>query len=80
MSAILVKMPPAIRSAAAPSDLANREADKAGARVIGRDEQKNEKHDQQFDRDQQHADAHAGLQRNRIDRIRLAAQSRERRP
>ena len=57
-------MPPAIRRAAAPSDLADREADEAGARIIARDEQKDEKHDEQFDRDQQHADAHAGLQRN----------------
>ncbi len=64
MSAILVKMPPAIRSAAAPSYLANRKADKARARVIDRNEQQNEQHDEQLDRNQHHSDAHARLQRN----------------
>ena len=34
---------------------------------------------QQLDADQQHADAHARLQRNRVNRERLPAQARERR-
>ena len=80
MSAILVKIPPAIRSAAAPERFANRESDKAGTGVISRDEQKNTQHDEQFDRDQQHADAHAGLQRNGKAWVRFAAQSCKCRP
>ncbi len=56
---------------------ADGEADEAGAGVVARDEQEDGEHDQQFDRDQQHADAHSGLQRNRHDGVRFAAQSGE---
>ncbi len=55
--------------------LADSEADEALAGVVSRNEQQNAKHDEQLDRDQHHADAHAGLQRNGVNRIRLAAQS-----
>ena len=40
---------------------------------IARNEEQDEEHDQQFHRDQQHADAHAGLQRNVVAGVRLAA-------
>ena len=59
--------------------LADREADEAGAGVVARDEQQDAQHQQQLDADQQHADAHARSQRNRVDRERLAAQAGERR-
>ena len=56
---------------------ADGETDEALAGVITRDKQQDAKHDEQLDRDQHHADAHARLQRNGIDGIRLAAQSGE---
>ena len=59
--------------------LADGEADEAGAGVVARDEEQDEQHDQQLDADQQHADAHAGLERNRVDRVRLALEAGERR-
>ena len=40
-----------------------------------RDEEQDEKHDNQFHADQQHADAHAGLQGNLVTRERFAAQT-----
>ena len=58
--------------------LANGKADEAGPGVVGGNKQQNKEHDQQFDADQHHADAHAGLQRNVVDGIRLARQSGER--
>ncbi len=75
MSAIFVKMPPAIRSAEAPERLADREADEARAGVVAGNEQQDEQHDHQLDADEQHADAHAGLERNRVAGIRLAAEA-----
>ena len=57
--------------------LADGEADEALAGVVSRDEQQDAEHDQQLDGDQHHADAHAGLQRNLVDGIRLAAQAGE---
>jgi hypothetical protein len=67
MSAILVKIPP----------FADGESDKAGTREAAGNEQQNEEHDQQFDRDQQHSDAHAGLQRDVVARERFALKRRE---
>ena len=52
-------------------------ADEAGAGVVGRNKEQDEEHDQQLDADQHHADAHAGLQRNVVDRIGLAGQAGE---
>ena len=46
--------------------------------VVARNEQQDAQHDQQLDADQHHADAHAGLQRNGVNRIGLAAQAGER--
>ena len=82
MSAIFVKMPPATRNAAAPSDSPMAKPMKHGPAQIARNEQQDEQHDQQFDGDQQHPDAHAGLQRNRVARdtacpVRLANAVRE---
>jgi hypothetical protein len=57
---------------------ADREADEARAGVLAGDEQQDAQHDQQLDADQQHADAHAGAQRDRVDRERHPAQARER--
>src|SRR5207302_10343970 len=54
------------------------ESDEAGAGQIARNEQQDEEHDQQFHRDQEHADAHAGLQGNVVTRIGLAGQAGER--
>ena len=56
---------------------ADGEADEAGAGVVAGDEEQNEEHDQQLNADQHHADAHAGFERNLVDRERLAAQSGE---
>ena len=78
MSAILVKMPPAMRSAAAPERLADGEAEEAGAGDLAGHEQQDDEHDEQLDRDQQHADAHAGAQRDVADRPGLAAEAGER--
>ncbi len=59
MSAIFVKMPPAMRSAAAPSDSPIAKPMKHGAGVVARDEEQDAEHQQQLDADEQHADAHA---------------------
>ena len=59
---------------------ADREPDEAGPRVIARYEQQDAQHDEQLDADQHHADAHTGLQRDRVTRERLAPQARECRP
>ena len=59
MSAILVKMPPAMRSAAAPSDSPMAKPMKQGPAYVARDEEQDAQHEQQLDADQQHADAHA---------------------
>ena len=56
---------------------ADGEADEAGAGQVAGNEEQDEEHDQQFDRDQQHADAHAGLQRDVIAGERLAAEGGE---
>ena len=57
--------------------LANRETDETWSGVTARNEQENAEHDQQFDTDQHHANAHTGLQRNRVKRKRLALKTRE---
>src|ERR1700738_2698933 len=67
MSAIFVKIPPAIRSAAAP-----RESYEARARIVAGNKQQNHQHHQQSHADQHHSDAHAGLERRVVDRVRLA--------
>ena len=64
MSAIFVKMPPAMRSAAAPSDSPIAKPMKQEPGVVARDEEQDAEHDEQLDADEQHADAHAGAQRN----------------
>ena len=53
--------------------------DETRTRVISGDEKQNEQHHQQLDADQHHADAHARLQRNPVNRERFATQPRERR-
>src|SRR4026209_2630886 len=55
----------------------NGKTDEARTGVITRDEEENEQHDQQLDADQHHADAHAGTERNGVDRICLALETRE---
>ena len=55
---------------------ADGEADEAGAGQVARNEQQDEEHDEQFHRDQQHADAHAGLQRDVVAGIRLCRAAR----
>ncbi len=77
MSAIFVKMPPAILSAAAPKTLADGEADEAGAGVVARDEEQDAEHDEQLDRDEHHADGHARLEGDGVDRVGLAAERGE---
>ena len=52
---------------------ANGKADKTGPGIVARNEQQDDEHHQELDADQHHADAHAGLERNLIDRIRFAA-------
>ena len=46
--------------------LADGEADEAGAGEVAGDEEQDAEHDEQLDADQQHADAHAGLQRDGV--------------
>ncbi len=54
---------------------ADGKADEAGARVVAGNEEKNEQHHHKLDADEHHADAHAGIQRNFVDRIGLAAET-----
>src|SRR5512146_1062665 len=61
ISAILVKIPPAMRSAEG-------EADEAQTGQVGRDEEQDDQHHDQLDADQQHADADAGAQRDFVVR------------
>src|SRR5262249_7865872 len=56
---------------------ADGEPDEAGSREVPRKEQQDAEHDQQLDADQDHPDAHARAQRNRVARIRLPAQAGE---
>ena len=78
MSAILVKMPPAIRSAAAPRDSPIAKPMKQAPAISGGQEQQDDEHHQQLEADQHHADRHAGLQRDAVHRQRPAAQRGER--
>ena len=55
----------------------DREADKAGSRVVSRNEQQDAEHHHQLDTDEQHADAHPGPQRNRVAGIGFAAETRK---
>ena len=50
-------------------------SDEARARKAARNEEQNAEHQEQFDADQQHPDAHAGLQRNVVAGIRLASKT-----
>src|SRR5258708_34705085 len=59
--------------------LADREADEARAGVIAGNEQQDAEHQQELDADEEHADAHAGAQRNGVNWKRLAAKAGERR-
>jgi hypothetical protein len=59
--------------------LADREAEEARARLLGRHPEQDREHHQQLDADQQHADAHARLERDLVDRERLALERGERR-
>ena len=54
---------------------ADGKADEAVAGVLAGDEQEDEQHDHQLDADEQHPDAHAGLERNVVAGERLAAQA-----
>ncbi len=54
------------------------EADEARTGVVARDEQQDAQHHEQLDADEEHADAHAGAQRDRVDRIRHALEAGER--
>src|ERR1035437_4207296 len=56
---------------------ADGEADEATAGQVARNEQQDAEHDQQFHGNQQHADAHAGLQRNFIAGERLSLEGGE---
>src|SRR5437870_8415534 len=57
--------------------LADGEADEAGTSVVSRDEEEDAEHQEQLDADKQHPDAHAGLERDRVDRIGLPLQAGE---
>jgi hypothetical protein len=77
MSAIFVKMPPAIRSTGRAERLADGEAEEAGAGHVTGHEEQDAEHEQELDRDEHHADAHAGAERDRVDREALAGKARE---
>jgi uncharacterized membrane protein YtjA (UPF0391 family) len=51
---------------------ADGKSDEAWAGVIARNEQENDKHDEELDADQHHADTHAGFERNLVNREGLA--------
>ncbi len=55
--------------------LADGEPDEAGAGVIARKEEEDAQHHHQLDADEQHADAHPGLQRDGVDGVGLALQA-----
>ena len=77
MSAILVKMPPAMRRAEAPSDSPMAKPRKQIADDLPRHEQQDDDHHHQLERDQEQADRHAGPQRD-VDHVPgLAAQRGE---
>jgi hypothetical protein len=57
--------------------LADGEADEARPRVVSRHEQQDPEHQQELHADQQHADAHAGFERDRVDGVRLALEAGE---
>ena len=57
---------------------ADREADEAGTGVVAGNEEEDAEHQEQLDADEQHADAHAGAERNRVNRKRHAAEAGER--
>jgi hypothetical protein len=59
--------------------LADGETDEARPGVVARDEQQNTQHQQQLDADEKHADAHAGAERDRVDRERHPPQPGKRR-
>jgi len=77
MSAILVKMPPAMRSAEAPSDSPMAKPDEAGSGVVRRHEEQDAEHHQELDADQHRADGHARLERNGVGEEGLAPERRE---
>ncbi len=58
---------------------ADGESDEAVSGIFRGDKEQNAKHDQQLNTDQHHADAHARLERNSVDGIRLAFEPGERR-
>ena len=55
------------------------EADEARTRVVAGDEEQDAEHEEQLDRDEHHADAHARLERDGVGGERLALERRERR-
>src|SRR5207249_7669816 len=57
--------------------LADREADEAWSRVVPRNEEQDAEHQEQLDADQQHPDAHPGLERDRVDGECLTQETRE---
>src|SRR2546422_1468339 len=58
--------------------LADREADEARSRVVPRDKEQDAEHQEQLDADEQHPDAHPGLERDRVHGEGLALETRER--
>ena len=80
MSAILVKMPPATRKAAAARDSPTAKPMKQGPGVVAGDEQQDRQHEDQLDADQDHADAHAGHDRHSVDGVRQPGQRGHGRP
>src|SRR5262249_25432331 len=60
--------------------LADGKPDEARARIVARDEEENTEHEDELDRNEEHPDAHPGLERYGVDRKRFAAQRREGRP
>ncbi len=64
MSAILVKIPPQIRRARGAQGLADGKADEGSTRHFAGHEDQDDEHHDELDADQEHADAHAGGQRD----------------
>ncbi len=77
MSAIFVKMPPAMRSAEAPRDSPIAKPMKQGPARSARDEEQDAEHEKQLGRDEHRADRHAGRERNGVGREGLAPEARE---
>ena len=77
MSAILVKMPPAMCRRRRAERLSDGEADETRPGQLARHKEQNTEHDEEFDGNQRHADRHASLQRDAVAGVTLSSERGE---